>query len=209
MDKKFLPTLHWACDYLSILILKSTHVSKRGPGTLNTGPQAAIWIHVPQWMNPSSDSETGMFLGLYRTYTYQSQNCKFIEMNNSILSKLANDNTFRSTMLSLQACKGFRNDNCFIKWFWMWSKMLTHWGRVTHICVSKVAIIVSNNGLSPGRQAIIWTNAGILLIWPLGTNFSEISIDVHTFSFKKIPFKMSSGKCRPFCLGLNVFSRNS
>ena len=43
----------------------------------------------------------------------------------------------------------------------------THWGRVTHICVNKLAIIGSDNGLglSPGRrQAIIWTNAGILLI---------------------------------------------
>ena len=51
----------------------------------------------------------------------------------------------------------------------------THWGWVTHIFVSKLAITGSDNGLSPGRrQAIIWTNAGILLIWPLGTNFSEM-----------------------------------
>ena len=84
---------------------------------------------------------------------------------------------------------------------------LTHWGRVTHIYVSKLFIIGSDNGLSPGRrQAIIWTNAGILLIWPFGTNFSEISIDIHTFSLKKINFKMSSGKWRPFCLGLNVLN---
>ena len=54
---------------------------------------------------------------------------------------------------------------------------LTHWGRVTHICVNKPTIIGSDNGLSPGRrQAIIWTNAGIMLIRPLGTNFSEILI---------------------------------
>ena len=40
--------------------------------------------------------------------------------------------------------------------------ILTHWGRVTHICVSNLTIIDSDNGLSPGRrQAIIWTNAGI------------------------------------------------
>ena len=76
---------------------------------------------------------------------------------------------------------------------------------MTHICVSKLTIIGSDNGLSTERcQAIIWTNAGILLIWPLGTKFSEISIDINTFSLKKIHFKMSSGKCRPFCLGLNV-----
>ena len=81
---------------------------------------------------------------------------------------------------------------------------LSHWGRVTHICVSKLTIIGSDNGLAPGRhQAIICTNAGILLIGPLGTNFIEILIAIETFSFKKKHLKMSSGKCRPFCLGLN------
>ena len=52
---------------------------------------------------------------------------------------------------------------------------LTHWGQVMHICVGKLIIIGSDNGLSPGRrQAIIWNNAGIWLMGPLGTNFSEI-----------------------------------
>ena len=84
-------------------------------------------------------------------------------------------------------------------------RALTHWGRVTHICVSKLAIIDSDNGLSPGRcQAVIWPNAGILLIGPLGTKFNEISIEIHIFSFTKIHLKLSSGKWRPFCLGLNV-----
>ena len=65
--------------------------------------------------------------------------------------------------------------------------VLTHWGRVTHVCVGKLIIIGSDNGLSPGRrQAIIWTIAGILLIGPLGTNFSEILIGIQTFSFKKM-----------------------
>ena len=68
--------------------------------------------------------------------------------------------------------------------------MLTHWGRVTHICVSKLTIIVSDNGLSPDRrQAIIRTSAGILLIGPLGTNFSEILIEILTFSLKKNAFE--------------------
>ena len=76
---------------------------------------------------------------------------------------------------------------------------LTHWGRVTHICVGKLTIISSYNGLSPGRrQAIIWTSAGIVLIGPLGTNFSEILIEINTFSLKKMHLKMSSGKWRPF-----------
>ena len=84
---------------------------------------------------------------------------------------------------------------------------LNHWGRVTHICAGKLTIIGSDNGLSPGRrQAIIWTNAGILLIRPLGTNFSEILIGIQTFSFKKMYLKMSSAKWRPFCLGLNVLT---
>ena len=78
---------------------------------------------------------------------------------------------------------------------------------MTHICVSKLTIIGSDNGLSPGRrQAIIWTNAGILLIGPLGTNFSEILIGIQTFSFKKMHLKMSSAKGRLFSLGLNVLN---
>ena len=82
---------------------------------------------------------------------------------------------------------------------------LTQWGRVTHICVGNLAIIGSENGLSPGRrQAIIWTDAGILLIGPFETNFSEIWIGIQTFSLKKIHLKMSSVKWRLFCLGLNV-----
>ena len=87
---------------------------------------------------------------------------------------------------------------------------LTHWGRVTHICDSKQTIIGSDNGLSPGRrQAIIWTNAGILLIGPLGTNFNEILIEIHAFSFKEMHLKMSSGKWRPSCLGPNVLTEIS
>ena len=84
---------------------------------------------------------------------------------------------------------------------------LTHWGWVTHICVSKLTIVGSDNGLSPDRcQAIIWTNAGLLLIGPLRTNFSEILIGIEIFSFRKKHLKMSSAKWRPFCLGLNVLT---
>ena len=76
---------------------------------------------------------------------------------------------------------------------------------MTHICVSKLTIIVSYNGLSPGRrEAIIWTNDGILLIRTFRTHFSEIVSEIHTFTFKNMHFKMSSGKWWPSCLGLNV-----
>ena len=82
---------------------------------------------------------------------------------------------------------------------------LTHWGRATYICVSKLTIIASDNALSPGRrQAIIWNNAGILSIGLLGTNFSENLIEILMFSFRKMCLKVSSAKWRPFCLGLNV-----
>ena len=82
---------------------------------------------------------------------------------------------------------------------------ITQWGRETHICVSDLTIIGSDNGLSPGRhQAIIWATAGILLIGPLGTNSDDILIEILIFSFKKMRLKVPSVKWRPFCLGLNV-----
>ena len=95
-------------------------------------------------------------------------------------------------------------------WPYITWKVLTHWGRVTHIGVGNLTIIGSDNGLSPGRwQAITWSNVGILLIWPLGANFSEMLIEIHTFSFKKIHSKILSEKWRPSCLGLNVLISSS
>ena len=86
--------------------------------------------------------------------------------------------------------------------------ILTHWGRVTHKCVSKLIIIGSDNGLLPSRhQAIIWTNVGILLIWPLGANFSEILIEIHIFhSWKCIWYCCL--KFWPFYLDLNVLTES-
>ena len=82
---------------------------------------------------------------------------------------------------------------------------LTHWGRVTHISIGKLTIIGSDSGLLPGRrQSIIWSDGGILLIGPLGINFSEVLIKIQTFSLKKIHFNLSV-KCCSFCLDLNVF----
>ena len=89
---------------------------------------------------------------------------------------------------------------------WYMHIILSHWGRGTHICVGKITIIVSDNGLPPERrQAIICWNAGTLLIGPLGTNFSDILTGIQTFSFTKMHLKMSFAKWPPFCLGLNVF----
>ena len=83
---------------------------------------------------------------------------------------------------------------------------LTQWSWVTHICVSELTIIGSENGLAPGRrQAIISIDPEILLIGLLGANFSEILIEIHIFSFKKIHMN-TFGKWRTFCLCLNVKS---
>ena len=74
-----------------------------------------------------------------------------------------------------------------------------------YICVSKTIIIVSDNGLSPARrQAIIWTNDGILLIGHLGTHFSEIIFEMQISLLKKIRLNLSSAKCCQFRFGLTV-----
>ena len=102
---------------------------------------------------------------------------------------------------------------------------LTHWGRLTHICVGKPTTIGSDNDWSTSckiplrsrhflpqklwhfhkntrscveNECIIWTNAGILLIRPLRTNFNEMLIEIQTFSFKEMHLKMSFAKWRPF-----------
>ena len=77
---------------------------------------------------------------------------------------------------------------------------LTDGGRMTHICVGKLTIICSDNGLSPGRpQAITWTNAGISLIR------YELLSEIITSLFKtKMHLKISSAKWRQFYLDLNM-----
>ena len=113
------------------------------------------------------------------------------------------------TVFQLKQGPGF---NIFMHYpmYWGPHMLLTQGGWMMHICVSKLTIIGSDNGLSPERrQATIWTNARILLITTLGTNFSEILSEIHTFSFKKMHLKTSPVKGRPFCLGLNVFMSNA
>ena len=72
---------------------------------------------------------------------------------------------------------------------------------MTHICVRKLANFGSDNGLSPGRrQAIFSTNAGILLIGLLGTNFNESFIESLILSFNKMCLRVPSAKWRPQCV---------
>ena len=59
----------------------------------------------------------------------------------------------------------------------------------------------SGYGLSPiRRQAITCTNAHLLSIGPLGTNFSEIRIKIQSFSFTKMHLKMATNLFRPQCV---------
>ena len=75
------------------------------------------------------------------------------------------------------------------------------WVNSLKMSISKLTIIGSDNGLAPTRWHclqtgyIVWTNAAILLIWPLQTELSEV------FSFKKIQLNILPIKCRPFYLG--------
>ena len=76
---------------------------------------------------------------------------------------------------------------------------------LTHICVGNLTIIVSDNGLSPGRrQAIIWTNAGIVnwtlrnkLQWNFHCN-SNIFIEEN--ALPNVVCEMASVLCRPQCV---------
>ena len=75
------------------------------------------------------------------------------------------------------------------------------------MCVNKLTIIGSDNGLSPGlRQAMILTNAAIFSIRTVGTNVSEIWSEIHTSSFKKMLSEMWSAKWRQFVFVLNVLT---
>ena len=86
--------------------------------------------------------------------------------------------------------------------------VLTHWGRVMHICVGNLTTIRSDNGLSPGRrQAIIRTKCWNIVNSNLRNKFQWNLKRNSLFSFKKMHLKMSSGKWQPFCLSLNVLNQ--
>ena len=117
-------------------------------------------------------------------YTYVSVNYaitwEHVSMKFDIKKK---DFRSRKTMHLKISCAKWRPD-C------IGYKVLTHWAQVMYTGVGNLTIISSDNGLSPGRcQVIVWTNAGILLIGPLGTNFSEILIEIqkHFYPRKSLP----------------------
>ena len=144
--------------------------------------------HITEGMTASSKQCTG-FIHLSLTLdslpaSVQTLTVPELEMATTMSS--GKQNTFL-TLVSSYYIPDFSSD------YWMiihTSMALTHWGRVMHICVGDLTIIGSDNGLSPGwNLAIIWAFAGISLVGPLGTNLSEILIEIHTFSLKKIHLK--------------------
>ena len=104
----------------------------------------------------------------------------------------------------------FLESDHFSRWQWHCTALLIHWGLVTHICVSKIAIIGSENGLSPDRrQAIIWTNAEMLLI---GTFVHKLQCNCNRNQYilsQDNAFEYLSANWRPFFLGLNLFTEPS
>ena len=163
-----------------------------------------MYVTRPRWFKRL----VGCFIIEMKSYQYRHCHTKAVVSSISHIASLA---TARG--IHLWNCWNVVCMECIIFYYSgnkitttkMGKSVLTHWGRVTHICVSKLTIIGSEKGLSPGRrQAIIWSNTGIMLIQTLGTNFSEISSEILEFSFRKMYLKMSSGKWRPSCLGFNV-----
>ena len=144
--------------------------------------------------------------GFYETYLqfFIGWNENWLDCSMGLVVTSALCIIFQSHDFITSQCTRLITDTC-ITFTLDFTLSITHWGWVTHICVGNLTIIGSDNGLLPyRRQAIIWTNDGILLIGHVGTNFSEISIAILTFSFKKIHLKPLSVKWRPFCLSLNV-----
>ena len=95
---------------------------------------------------------------------------------------------------------------CVTRPQWVKINPLSHWGQLTQICACKVTIIGSDNGLSAGQcHAIIWTNAGVLLIVHQASKFSEILFETRIFSLKKMRLKpvvriMTAILSRPQCI---------
>ena len=109
---------------------------------------------------------------------------------------------------------GFRYDDpllhiqTLLQWTICPQKVHTHRSKrhtsEWHMFFGKIIFIGLDNGLSPGRrQAFVWTNAGKLLIGPFGNKLQWYYNRNHYISLKMC-LKMSSGKYRPFCLGLNT-----
>ena len=132
------------------------------------------------------------FLQTCFTYLLECKLCYFYSISLKFVAWVLTDN--KSAFVQVMALCRQASSHYQKQWWFIIITLkyitLPQWGRVTHIFVSKLTIIGSDNGLSSGwHQAIIWINDGIMSIGPLGTNLSEIFIKIDAFSFKKILFE--------------------
>ena len=75
-------------------------------------------------------------------------------------------------------------------WVCLSTNLLTQWGQVKHICVGKLTIIGSDNGLTPGCcQAINWTNAGNCQLDPSGQTSVKFQLEFKYFRSRKCIWK--------------------
>ena len=85
-------------------------------------------------------------------------------------------------------------------WIVYWySTRLTHWGRVTHICVNKLTIISSDNGLSPSHylnqcwEIVVWTTRNLLKWNPNRNPY----IFIQENAFENVVWEMAAILSRP------------
>ena len=80
-------------------------------------------------------------------------------------------------------------------------KTLNHWGWVMHICVSKLTIIGSDSGVSPGHYLKqCWNVAN----WTLRNKLQSSLVPNSYIFIQENTHDKSSGKWRKFCFSLNM-----
>ena len=86
--------------------------------------------------------------------------------------------------------------------------LLTHWGRVTHICVSKLTIICSDNGLSPAAWSApshYLNQCWDIVNWTLGNKLQwnhnrNLYIFIQENTQKNVVWEMAAILSRPQCV---------
>ena len=182
LNKQLTASWSWWCNtfYLTFIALWHSFIC--------TGKLTSWWRLLMSWRQicarPSADTMlTGLWLWCHMDHIMQHIDGLVQERRNSIAN-------------ALDLCLSCTDPLIC---------MITHWGWVKHICVGNLTIIGPDNGLSPGqRQAIIWTNAGILLIGTprnkLQWNFNRYSnIFIQENAFENIVCEMVSILSRPQC----------
>ena len=93
-------------------------------------------------------------------------------------------------------------------WYQIAPCFLNNWGRVTHICVNKVSIVDSDNGLVPGGVNKCWNIVDWTLRNRIHWTFNQNSyIFIQENPFKNVVWKMAAILSRPRCVKRNKIVR--